>query len=210
VDALRDATEIFGFDAARGQGCHVCGLYCGSHAAGPDGSSRIRSKSEPRALSTCRKAGFPDPVSSTVAPSLSFDLPTPQQPHSRERLRRGWSLINSTSRHESPDDPSHLVSQGHPHQHRRLAGHGPRDPRTCRGSPLRAAHWTTALTPMISRRRKVRSPIFEVALSFCLPPVECCSGLKPIQAAMSLPCLNVSAGGQAPPGLPRSPDRHRE
>jgi hypothetical protein len=26
VDAPGDAREIFGFDAARGQGCHVCGL----------------------------------------------------------------------------------------------------------------------------------------------------------------------------------------
>ena len=37
----------------------------------------------------------------------------------------------------------------------------------------------TLLAPMISRRRSVRSPIFEVAPSFCLPPVECCKRREP-------------------------------
>jgi hypothetical protein len=71
------------------------------------------------------------------------------------------------------------------------------------GAPFRATQLTTALAPMISRRRKVRSPIFEVAPSFCLPPVECCKGVSPTQAAKSRPRLNVSAGGQAPPRPPR-------
>lgn len=34
----------------------------------------------------------------------------------------------------------------------------------------------TLLAPMISKRRKVRSPIFAIPLSRCLLPVECCRG----------------------------------
>ena len=143
----------------------MCGLECGSHAAGPDGSSRIRSKSEPRAWSTCRNTGFPDPVSVTVAPSLSFDLPTPQQSHSRERLRRrDWSLINPASRHQSPDDAGHLVGQRDPHQHRRLACYHAGHPRACR-SPLAGC------------------------------PPHNGTGADDQQAAKSRPRLKVSAGG---------------
>src|SRR3954454_9749210 len=48
------------------------------------------------------------------------------------------------------------------------------------GAPWRAAQRRTALAPIISRRRRVRSPLFEVAPSFCLPPVECWRGGSPI------------------------------
>ncbi len=44
---------------------------------GPVWSSQIKSNSEPRAPGTVSQAGFPDLVSSTVAPYLPFDLPTP-------------------------------------------------------------------------------------------------------------------------------------
>src|SRR4051794_18655267 len=47
------------------------------------------------------------------------------------------------------------------------------------GAPWRAAQRKTALAPIINRRRRVRSPIFEVAPSFCLPPVECWRGGQP-------------------------------
>src|SRR3954451_9533515 len=90
------------------------------------------------------------------------------------------------------------------------------------GAPWRAAQRRTALAPMISRRRRVRSPIFEVAPSFCLLPVECWSGVSPTQAAKSRPRRKVCAGGgqgvpetggpQATPGggLSRQGDRvHR-
>src|SRR6516225_6417454 len=40
---------------------------------------------------------------------------------------------------------------------------------------------------MINRRRIVRSPRFETAPSFCLPPVDFCSGVSPSQAAKSRP-----------------------
>src|SRR5215211_2254338 len=63
------------------------------------------------------------------------------------------------------------------------------------GAPWRAAQRRTALAPMISRRRRVRSPIFEVAPSFCLLPVECWRGVSPTQAAKSRPRLKVCAGG---------------
>lgn len=47
-----------------------------SYVAGPYGSSRIRSKSQRRTWKHLACTGFPDPVSSTVAPYLPFDLPT--------------------------------------------------------------------------------------------------------------------------------------
>ena len=46
-------------------------------------------------------------------------------------------------------------------------------------APLRATPSKTLFAPIMSKRRKVRSPIFEVVPSFCLPPVECCSGVSP-------------------------------
>jgi len=51
------------------------------------------------------------------------------------------------------------------------------------GAPRRLACRTTALAPMINRRRIVRSPRFETAPSFCLPPVDFCNGVSPSQAA---------------------------
>src|SRR6266404_2988287 len=48
---------------------------------------------------------------------------------------------------------------------------------------------------MINRRRIVRSPRFETAPSFCLPPVDFCSGVSPSQAAKSRPAANPSAAG---------------
>jgi hypothetical protein len=104
-------------------GADMCAASNAAHTPrarmGVRGSGPIHA---PRARGACRKAGFPDPVSVTVAPFLSFDLPAPQQPRRCNRLRGGtWSLISSTLGHQGPDDPGHLVGQGHPHQHRRLA-----------------------------------------------------------------------------------------
>ena len=106
----------------------------------------------------------------------------------------GRSLVSPTLGHQGPDDAGHLVGQGHAHQHRRLASQHAGDPGAGR-APWRAAQRRTALAPMISRRRRVRSPIFEVAPSFCLPPVECWSGVSPTQAAKSRPRRKVCAGG---------------
>ena len=63
------------------------------------------------------------------------------------------------------------------------------------GAPRLLAWSTTALLPMMSSRRSVRSPILEIAPSFCLPPVDACFGTNPSQAAKSRPLANVSAGG---------------
>src|SRR5215467_12397901 len=63
------------------------------------------------------------------------------------------------------------------------------------GAPRRLACRTTALAPMIKRRRIVRSPRFETAPSFCLPPVDFCNGVSPSQAAKWRPAGNPSAAG---------------
>ena len=62
-------------------------------------------------------------------------------------------------------------------------------------APRLLACMTTALLPIISRRRSVCSPIFEMAPSFCLPPVDICRGVRPSHAAKSRPRLKFSAGG---------------
>lgn len=54
-------------------------------------------------------------------------------------------------------------------------------------APLCSAHLTTALAPMMRRRRKARFPIFDVRPSRRLPPVECWSGVNPTHAAKSRP-----------------------
>ena len=48
---------------------------------------------------------------------------------------------------------------------------------------------------MISSRRSDRSPLFVVAPSRCLPPVDCCRGARPGQAAKSRALRTVSGGG---------------
>lgn len=63
------------------------------------------------------------------------------------------------------------------------------------GAPNLQACRTIELPPMISKRLIVRSPIFEMEPSFGLPPVECCNGVRPSQAAKSRPFAKVSMGG---------------
>ena len=41
----------------------------------------------------------------------------------------------------------------------------------------------------------VRSPLFEMAPSLCLPPVDFCSGVSPSQAAKSRPARKPSGAG---------------
>ena len=48
---------------------------------------------------------------------------------------------------------------------------------------------------MISNRLRDRSPIFVVAPRRCFPPVACCRGTRPSQAAKSRALRNVSGGG---------------
>src|SRR5690349_22263192 len=47
----------------------------------------------------------------------------------------------------------------------------------------------------MSKRRMVRSPIVEIAPSFCLPPVDFCRGVSPSQAAKSRPARKPSGAG---------------
>lgn len=63
------------------------------------------------------------------------------------------------------------------------------------GAPLRAAHRTTAMTPVISNHRISFWPIFDVRPRRSLPPLECCRGVRPTHAAKSRPFENVSIGG---------------
>src|SRR5215211_1882623 len=63
------------------------------------------------------------------------------------------------------------------------------------GAPLRKAARTRVIAPIISRRRISRWPIFEIFPRTCLPPVDCCRGTSPSQAAKSRPRLKTSIGG---------------
>ena len=106
----------------------------------------------------------------------------------------GRSLVTLLLHEQRPDDPRHLVGKRDDHSMRGLrasicSNHEPF------GAPRLAACFTTAALPMTSRRLSVRSPIFEIAPSFCLPPVDFCSGARPSQAAKSRPFAKVSAGG---------------
>ena len=71
---------------------------------------------------------------------------------------------------------------------------------TDRQQPVLLAHRPGAgkiesFTPRISNRRMVRSPLFEMAPSLCLPPVDFCSGVSPSQAAKSRPARKPSGAG---------------
>jgi hypothetical protein len=78
VDAPFGARRIFRLSDRVVESRHLSGLCCGRLvAAGPYGSSWIGTKSHSRALSTVGSTGFPDLVSSTVAPYFPLDFPTP-------------------------------------------------------------------------------------------------------------------------------------
>ena len=62
-------------------------------------------------------------------------------------------------------------------------------------APFRQAQRTMTIAPVIKSRRISRCPILEVFPRTCLPPVECCKGTSPSQAAKSRPRRNTSIGG---------------
>lgn len=68
-------------------------------------------------------------------------------------------------------------------------------PATCSGGAFRHAYRMTVIAPMIRSRRMSRCPIFDVRPSTCFPPLECCFGTKPSQAAKSRPLLKVTMVG---------------
>jgi len=57
--------------------------------------------------------------------------------------------------------------------------------------PCCLAYRMTAMAPATSSHRKCRLPCFEIAPSRSLPPVECCLGTRPIQAARLRPDENA-------------------
>ena len=60
---------------------------------------------------------------------------------------------------------------------------------------IRVAQRMTDIAPMMSNRRISRCPIFDVRPKTCLPPVECCRGTRPSQAAKSRLRLNTDRVG---------------
>src|SRR5271170_3996171 len=62
-------------------------------------------------------------------------------------------------------------------------------------APFRQAQRTMTIAPVINSRRISRCPILEIFPRTCLPPVECCTGTRPSQAAKSRPRRNTSIGG---------------
>ena len=57
--------------------------------------------------------------------------------------------------------------------------------------PCCRAYRMTAIAPATSSHRKYRLPCFEIPPSRSLPPVECCLGTSPIQAARLRPDENA-------------------
>jgi len=169
---------------------HECS---GSHAAGPYGI-RGSGPNQNRVLLTLRrKLVFPIPSRRLLRHTFRLTSYASDSPTIVSKFTPRPSPV-SPPLASAPNDAGHLVRQCNSHQHRwlrtiMLASHEPA------GAPFRAAQRTTELAPMMSRRRSVRSPIFDVAPSLCFPPVECCNGVSPSQAAKSRPRLNVSAGG---------------
>jgi hypothetical protein len=62
----------------------------------------------------------------------------------------------------------------------------------------------------IAASRGLYCTTIQIRTCFCLPPVECCKGVSPTQAAKSRRCLKVSAGRLGRQGRLRSPGRHRD
>ena len=62
-------------------------------------------------------------------------------------------------------------------------------------SPRRTACRTTVMAPVIKSRPRSRWPLFDILPSLGLPPVVCCRGTRPNQAAKSRPRRKLSIGG---------------
>ncbi len=97
---------------------------------------------------------------------------------------QSWILIIFFPRFHRPECSGHLVGQ-------RVATtlRGLRSSMACSHVPwivpLRVAQRMTDIAPMMSSRRISRCPIFDVRPKTCLPPVKCCRGTRPSQAAKS-------------------------
>jgi len=98
-------------------------------AAGPYGSSRVRSTSLERARSAPRAPGSPDPAYRHCA------IPVLRPSHLADSLTAadrsrgdGWSSVDPALGHQGPGHTGVLVRQGDDHQHRRLAREHARQP----------------------------------------------------------------------------------
>src|SRR5262249_15675447 len=146
-----------------------------------------------RARSTVESPGCPSPVSPTVAPYSPSAHPYVVA--IVVSLRRHYrSSVHAAFDQQSPDDAGHLVGQSDGDQHFRFASQHLRKPRP-HGCPASAGLLNHGPRPNDQQRRIVRSRRFEPAPSFCLPPVDFCSGVSPSQAAKSRPAANPSAAG---------------
>ena len=63
------------------------------------------------------------------------------------------------------------------------------------GIPRQMAHRIFAMAPVIRSRLRSRWPIFDILPSLSFPPVVCCRGTRPTQAAKSRPLWKVCIGG---------------
>jgi hypothetical protein len=142
-----------------------------------------------RALGTVESPGFPDPVSPTVAPYSPSVRPMPSQLRSAYTVAAGARYTPPLTKRDQTTRAILLakatVTNIFGLRVSICASHDPA------GAPRKQAWRITALAPRMSKRRMVRSPSFDTAPSFCLPPVDLCSGVSPSQAAKSRPVREV-------------------
>ncbi len=97
--------------------------------------------------------------------------------------------------HQGPDDPRHLVRQGDGDQHARLARqHASQQYPSFIGNQ-RARPWSQSSRPGSATVAGCARPSWSFAPAASLPPLECCRGTRPSQAAKSRPRRKVLAAG---------------
>src|SRR5918993_2516429 len=100
-----------------------------SQAAGPYGSSGIRSTSMPRARSALSRSGSPDPASPTLRHTCPSTSSPRRQPHARPCLRSdGRSSVDPALGEQRPALGGGLVGERDNTQHWRLAREHPAEP----------------------------------------------------------------------------------
>ena len=136
----------------------------------------------------------------------SFDLTVRRPPHTpdvssaarsdrRSGRRSHRNPVILALRQHGPDRARHLVGERDRHQHAAACAPACAAASFPPARPSGKAQRTTAIAPVISSRRMSRCPIFEIFPRTCLPPVECCRGTSPSQAAKSRPRLKTVIGG---------------
>ncbi|SEH87088.1 hypothetical protein SAMN05216228_1010161 [Rhizobium tibeticum] len=110
------------------------------------------------------------------------------------RCRQNGILVIFVLGHHCPDGSSHFVGERDRDEHARFARQHPCQPRVL-GWGFPACPSNDVIAPMIRSRRMSRCPIFDVRPRTCFPPLECCFGTKPSQAAKSRPLRKVTMVG---------------